>query len=171
MHEILKTGAAALMLISMSGNAWAATAESTGCASGEDMFAVRTAAVQQKLMVAAFSCHATQLYNRFVTTYQRDLQASDLALQNFFLRMYGQTGIADYHSFKTRLANMSSIQSIHDTQGYCANAQATFDAALINKKSLPVFLASQTTTADNAFPRCEYLTASTNRPVRRPVRP
>jgi hypothetical protein len=171
MHRILKTSTAALMLISMSGTVWAATTEPAGCASREDMFAVRAAAVQQKLMVAAFSCHATQLYNRFVTTYQRDLQASDLALQNFFLRMYGQTGIADYHSFKTRLANMSSIQSIHDTQAYCANAQASFDAALINKKSLPVFLASQTTTADNAFPRCEYLTASANRPVRRPVRP
>jgi len=152
MHRILKTTTAALMLISISGNVWAATAEPAGCASREDMFAVRAAAMQQRLMVAAFSCHATQLYNRFITTYQSDLQASDLALQNFFRRLYGQTGIADYHSFKTRLANMSSIQSIHDTQSYCANAQATFNAALTNtKKSLPVFLARQTTTADNAF--------------------
>jgi hypothetical protein len=167
MRGIIKTSTAALMLISMSGNVWATTAESAVCASREDIFAVQAAAVQQKLMVAAFSCQATQLYNRFVTTYQKDLQASDLALQNFFRHLYGQAGIANYHSFKTRLANMSSIRSVHDTQGYCADALATFDAAFINRKSLPVFLASQTTTADNAFPRCQVLTASTNNTLSR----
>jgi hypothetical protein len=163
MRKLVKSSATALMLICMGGDVWAATANSTVCASPEDMFAVRAAAVQQRLMVAAFSCHAIERYNKFVTTYQKDLQASDRALQKFFQRLNDNTGIADYHSFKTRLANTSSIQSFRDT-GYCADAQATFDAALTNtKRSLPVFLAGQTTAVDNAFSPCQVLTASTNK--------
>ncbi len=103
MRRILKTAATALMLTSMGGDVLAATANSASCANSEDMLAVRAAAVQQRLMVAAFSCHAIERYNKFVTTYQKDLQASDRALQNFFRRLNGQTGVADYHSFKTRL--------------------------------------------------------------------
>ena len=58
MRGILKSCATALMLMCMGGNVWAATANSAGCAKSEDMFAVRVAAVQQRLMVAAFSCRA-----------------------------------------------------------------------------------------------------------------
>ena len=162
MRKLLKSSTTALMLICMTGDAWAATANSVGCANPEDMFAVRAAAVQQRLMVAAFSCHAIDSYNKFVTTYQKDLQVSDRALQNFFLRLNDKTGIADYHSFKTRLANTSSIQSFRDTN-YCADAQTTFDAAFSNtKRSLPVFLAGQTTAVDDAFSPCQVVAASTN---------
>jgi hypothetical protein len=166
MRRILKSTATALMLTCMGGDVLAA-ANSASCANSEDMLAVRTAAVQQRLMVAAFSCHAIERYNNFVITYQKDLQASDRALQNFFRRLNGQTGVADYHSFKTRLANTSSLQSIRDTS-YCADAQATFDAALTDtKRSLPVFLAGQTTAVDNAFSPCQVVTASTNNTPRR----
>jgi hypothetical protein len=79
--------------------------------------------------------------------------------------LYGQTGTADYHAFKTRLANTSSIDSIHDVRGYCANAQATFDAALSDRKaSLAMFLASQPTEADGAFAPCPVRTASKSQP-------
>ena len=161
MRRILKSAATALMLTCMGGDVLAATANSASCANSEDILAVRTAAVQQRLMVAAFSCHATDRYNNFVTFYQKDLQASDRALQNFFVRLNGQTGVADYHSFKTRLANNSSIQSFRDAN-YCTDAQTTFDAALTNtKRSLPVFLAGQTTAVDDAFSPCQVVTAST----------
>src|SRR6185295_11035621 len=99
MRRSLKIGTAVLTLLSASGNTWASAANSSGCATPDDRFALQAAAVQQKLMVAAFTCQVTQLYNRFVLTYQKDLQVSDFALQNFFRRLYGQTGIADYHSF------------------------------------------------------------------------
>ena len=166
MRKILKSTATALMLTCMGGDVLAA-ANSASCANSEDMLAVRTAAVQQRLMVAALSCHAIERYNNFVISYQKDLQASDRALQNFFRRLNGQTGVADYHSFKTRLANTSSLQSIRDTS-YCADAQATFDAALTDtKRSLPVFLAGQTTAVDNAFSPCQVVTASTNNTPRR----
>jgi hypothetical protein len=165
MRKLLKSSTTALMLICMTGDAWAATASSVGCANPEDMFALRTAAVQQRLMVAAFSCHAADRYNNFVTSYQKDLQASDRALQNFFLRLNAKTGIADYHSFKTRLANNSSIQSFRDTN-YCADAQTTFEAALNQKRSLSLFISGQTTGVDDAFSPCQVLTASTNKTPR-----
>ena len=167
MRRILKTAVTALMLASMAGEVAAATANSASCANSEDMLAVRAAAVQQRLMVAAFSCHAIERYNKFVITYQKDLEASDRALQNFFRRLNGRTGVADYHSFKTRLANNSSIESIRYTS-YCADAQTTFNAAFANtKKSLPVFLAGQTTAVDDAFSPCQVVTASTNNTPRR----
>jgi len=108
MRKLVRTGAAALMLTGMAGNVMAAT--QAGCARPEDMTAVKAAAIQQRLMVAALSCDAAQLYNKFVSTYQKDLQASDRALQNFFRRMNGKSGTEDYHAFKTRLANASSMQ-------------------------------------------------------------
>ncbi len=128
MRKFAKTGAVALMITSMAGNAMAAA--QAGCARPEDMNAVKAAAIQQRLMVAALSCDAAKLYNNFVTTYQKDLQASDRALQNFFRRKNGRTGTEDYHAFKTRLANASSMQSIGDITGYCASAKQLFEQAL-----------------------------------------
>jgi hypothetical protein len=145
----------------MGANAFAAPVNSARCPSSEDMFAVRTAIVQQSLMVAAFSCNAIKLYNKFVTTYQRDLQASDVALQMFFSRLNGQSGIANYHSFKTQLANTSSIQSGRDPRTYCANAQATFDAALAKKNSLKTFIAGQAIARDDAVSPCQLSTNNT----------
>src|SRR4051794_16286130 len=141
MHKIFRFSGMVLMLTSIGGEALAA-ASSSRCAGSDDVFALRAAAVQQRLMVAAFSCQAVDRYNRFVIAYRKDLQASDLALQRFFRRLNGQTGTADSHSFKTRLANTSSVQSIGDVQGYCANAEATFaDALPARSTSLRTFLA------------------------------
>jgi len=161
MHRIAKTGATALMLCAMAGNVWAAGASAAGCARPEDMTAIKAAAVQQKLMVAALSCNAVQLYNNFVIAYRKELQASDRALQNFFRRLNGATGTEDYHAFKTRLANTSSMQSIGDIAGYCASAQEAFAAALNSARAnLAVFVSQQSTPADDAFLPCQFRTAS-----------
>lgn len=168
MRRILKIGTTALMLSCMGGNVLAATASSARCANPEDMFAVRVAAVQQRLMVAALSCNATPLYNEFVIGYRKDLQTSDAALQKFFRRLNAQTGTADYHAFKTRMANASSMESIRNTN-YCTDAQAMFDAAS-NTKTLKVFLSAQTTSVDDAFSPCKVLTASTASPAKTPPR-
>jgi hypothetical protein len=159
MRKIVKTGAAALMLTSMAGNVLAAT--TAGCARPEDLTAVKAAAVQQRLMVAALSCNAVQAYNQFVTAYQKELQASDRALQNFFRRLNGKTGTEQYHAFKTRLANASSMQSIGDITGYCASAQDIFNAALTSAKtSLASFVSTQTTSVDDAFAPCQGRTSA-----------
>jgi hypothetical protein len=146
------------MITSMAGNAMAAT--QAGCARPEDMTALKAAAIQQRLMVAALSCDAAQLYNSFVSTYQKDLQASDRALQNFFRRTNGRTGTEDYHAYKTRLANASSMQSIGDITGYCSSAKQLFEQALDSARStLTVFVEGQETSVDHAFEPCQVLTA------------
>jgi len=158
MRKTVRIGGAALMLTCLAGNVWAAGA---GCARPEDMTAIKAAAVQQRLMVAALSCDAAQRYNSFVTTYQKELQASDRALQNFFRRLNGRTGTEDYHAFKTRLANASSIQSIGNITAYCDGAKEVFAAALDTaKSSLAVFVGRQATSADDAFAPCQFRTAS-----------
>jgi hypothetical protein len=149
----------------MAENALAA-ASAAGCARPEDMNAVKAAAIQQRLMVAALSCHAIDQYNKFVTSYQKELQASDQALQDFFRRLNAKTGTADYHAFKTKLANSSSMASIGDITGYCASAQATFDTALAESKSnLKTFVSNQTTSVDDAFSPCEFRTAGAVKPA------
>jgi hypothetical protein len=160
MRKLAKSGVTALMLTCMAGNVWAATTDPAGCARPEDMTAIKAAAVQQKLMVAALSCNAIQLYNNFVTAYQKELQNSDRALQNFFRRLNGKTGTEDYHAFKTRLANTSSLQSIGDITAYCASTKEAFDAALNSAKiTLAGFVSGQTTSADNTFSPCQIRTA------------
>ena len=164
MRTTLKTGAAVLMLACMAGNLGVDAAQAAACANSNEMRAVRAAAVQQRLMVAAFTCRAIAQYNKFVTAYQTDLQQSDRQLQDFFRRLYGQSGISNYHSFKTRLANTSSIQSINNSLGYCADAQATFDAALSDgRKSLAAFLSTRTTEVEKTFSPCDTMTANTSR--------
>jgi hypothetical protein len=161
MRKALKAAAAVLMLTSMAGNVTAAfAASSAGCARPEDMSAVKAAAVQQRLMVAALSCDAAALYNRFVTSYQKELQVSDRRLENFFRRLNGRNGTENYHAFKTRLANASSMQSIGDITSYCASAKEVFAQALdAAKTSLTSFVALQQTSADDAFAPCQYRTA------------
>ena len=114
--------------------------------------------MQQRLMVAALSCGETQSYNNFVRAYQKELQASDRALQNYFRRVNGKTGTADYHAYKTRLANSSSMAVINDMTGYCASAKASFDQALNAKPNLTVF--TSTAAIDQRFVPCPLQTAS-----------
>ena len=153
MTTTVKTALAALMLTCVCVNTRAEAA--AACANPQDISAVRAAAIQQRLMVAALSCHAIDRYNNFVIAYRKDLQASDVALQTFFRRLNGQKGTADYHAFKTRLANTSSMDSIHDAGGFCASAEAAFDTALDGRKaSLATFVAGQTTTVDSEFTPC-----------------
>ena len=102
-----------------------AQAQAAACVGAPDMAALRLAATQQNLMVAAFSCHAVRDYNRFVIEHQAELQASDARLKDFFTARSGR-GIAGYHLFKTELANAASLRSIRDTANFCADAEDTF---------------------------------------------
>jgi len=160
------------MLTCMGGNVWAAAATASGCARPADMNALRTAAMQQRLMVAALSCGESQSYNRFVRSYQKELQASDKALQTYFRRVNAKTGTADYHAYKTRLANTSSMAVINDTAGYCSSAKASFERAFNAKATLLVL--SSDTSVDQRFAPCPIQTASTTAkkapaPTTRPV--
>jgi hypothetical protein len=151
MGGTLKTGAVALALSSIIGNAWAENV----CARAQDLTALQVAAVQQELMVAALSCDEdVPLYNSFVATYQKELRTSDAALQAFFLRRDARTGTSDYHTFKTKLANNFSVRSGANKKAYCRNAQAVFHQALEEKKSLAGFVLAQPMSVDASYTAC-----------------
>lgn len=152
MNRAFKCCAAGLALSLVASQALAA-----GCARPQDLQAVRAAAVQQKLMVAALSCDATGLYNRFVTAYRKELQRSDRTLRQFFRRLNARTGTADYHAFKTRLANTSSISSVGDMRGFCNHAKSLFDTALnVGKKTLAALVGTEPEDVSAAFTPCTY---------------
>jgi hypothetical protein len=118
--------AATVTFALVSGNAYGAS----NCAGPQDELAMKTSSMQQALMVAALSCNDVASYNRFVLSHQAELQQADAELMSFFVRENAEGGQEDYHAFKTRAANVSSLQSARNRGGYCANADRLFAAAL-----------------------------------------
>jgi hypothetical protein len=149
--QAVKTGLLGLTLSSFIGNALAADV----CARMQDLTALQAAAVQQQLMVAAFTCKDYGLYNSFVVTYQADLQSSDRTLLDFFLRLNPATGTAEYHTFKTKLANSYALRSSGNDKAYCGNALQVFRAALNEgKKSLAEFVMAQPVSFTAKYDSC-----------------
>jgi len=95
-----------------------------------DMALLKTAALQQELMVAALSCHDIRGYNRFVRAHQAELLDADAALMTFFARRDSDGGTAGYNAFKTELANAASLSSARDVDAFCYDADAEFDFVL-----------------------------------------
>lgn len=158
MKNTLKRAVAALALSAIATNAFA----QAKCAQPQDMVALRAAGMQQKLMVAALSCDAVPQYNRFVTAYQKELQAADRNLQAFFRRLNPRTGTSDYHAYKTKLANGSSMSSIGDMRAFCEGAKTIFTSALdAGKQTLAAFMSTQPET-DAGYGACP---GQGNRPV------
>ena len=109
----------------------AADARRARCAQPGEMTAVQTAALQQELMVAALTCNEVSRFNAFQTGYGPELRASDARLASLFRRLYGsRRGEAQYHAFKTKLANDSEMRSIHNNPAYCQEAASIFTDAL-----------------------------------------
>jgi len=111
-------------------NCLAGSASAATCATRADLDALRTAAMQQELMVAALSCHEIARYNRFVLAHQPELIASDGRLKAFFVSRDAHGGEAQYHAYKTELANASSLRSIREVDTFCSATESEFDAAL-----------------------------------------
>jgi len=114
-----------------------------GCATPADVSALKTAMMQQELMVAAFQCHEADAYNRFVMSYRGELQSSDAALKSFFVRRGGEHGEAGYDTFKTKAANLSALDQARHGATFCADAHALFAAALSNLGSLASLVESR----------------------------
>jgi hypothetical protein len=144
-----KTGSAVLALSLLSGSAWAAAS----CARPQEVTALQAAALQQQLMVAALACHDIADYNRFVTSYQGELQKSDKALMNFFLRRDAHKGADGYNAYKTSLANASSLRSLHDPK-FCRSAKVVFDVALNRKGSLAELASQRPSPIETGYVRC-----------------
>jgi len=123
---IRKVTALVLASTVLAAQAWAGGS----CVRPEDDMAMKTSAMQQYLMVAALSCGEVSLYNRFVLAHQGELQKADATLLSFFQRENGESGEASYHTFKTQAANVSSLESAHNRDGYCVDAEQLFGVAL-----------------------------------------
>lgn len=136
--------------------AGAAAIAAPRCARPEEVTAIQAAMVQQELMVAALTCNEVEHFNAFQTSYGPELRSSDAHLETMFRRLYGaRRGEAEYHAFKTRLANHSSMRSIRDNVGYCRDARAVFDAALASAKpALAEFVAGVQVVEDYPVNSC-----------------
>jgi len=113
---------------------------SESCASRSDAMALKTAAVQQQLMVAAFMCHDTNAYNLFVHTYQTDLQESDASLKSYFVHRLGRRGQAAYDTYKTKVANLAGLSQARNDKAFCGAANRLFAEALDSPASLSSFV-------------------------------
>jgi hypothetical protein len=131
------------------------------CAQPMEVSAIQTAAIQQELMVAALTCNEIDHFNAFQTGFNKELRASDATLEHMFKRLFGGArGEAQYHAFKTRLANDSSMRSIHDNVNYCQEARQVFSAALVSDRpTLSSFVATVPVTEDSPVNSCEIRVA------------
>ena len=157
MGQTKKLGAIVLAVVTAASGALAAPK----CATSDEVTAIQAAAIQQQLMVAALTCNQIEHFNAFQTSYGKELRRSDASLERMFRRLYGGgPGEAEYHAFKTRLANNSSIRSIHDNEAYCQNAGMVFDAALItDKPSLASFVSGIEVTEQGPVDTCSLRVA------------
>lgn len=157
MGRSLKAGACLLAWFAASGPAFAAGQ----CARADEMTAIRATAVQQQLMVAALTCNQVSNFNAFQTSFGKELRRSDARLLSMFKRFYGaRAGEKEYHAFKTRIANDSSIRSIRDNRDYCSSAQVVFAAALTPQKpTLANFVSGVQITESSPVDSCEIRVA------------
>jgi hypothetical protein len=109
------------------------------CAEPQETVAVRTAALQQEMMVAAFNCRDVAAYNRFVLAHRSELQDADRTLLNLFLKADSRSGTDGYNLYKTELANASSLRSARDPR-FCRRIDADFDAAFAHPLPLDQLL-------------------------------
>ena len=145
---MLKYASAAIALLALCNPALIAPVWAAGCASPAEATALKTAVLQQELMVAALQCHESGAYNRFVNTYRPELQSSDATLKTFFVRRGGEHGEAGYDTFKTKAANLSALEQARDAAAFCADAHVLFQAALSNRGSLMSFVDAHSGAAD-----------------------
>jgi hypothetical protein len=151
MKAIFRAGVAASMMCAMIGQSWAAGI----CTSPEEARALKTAALQQKLMVAALYCDDVGFYNRFVISFQKELQDSDAVLLGYFQRANVASGTADYHAFKTALANNFSVSSVRHMGYYCSKASVAFDEALNpDNRTLASFVSAQYIPETDGYDTC-----------------
>jgi hypothetical protein len=131
----IRIGISCLALLAMTAESYAVDLCDQGAAS-----ALKTAAVQQQLMVAGLTCNASRQYNRFVVSHRAELQTSDAALMVYFKSRDGGSE-AGYDAYKTKLANLSASRSAADSARYCRAMARDFIVA--NHSSLQDFVAGE----------------------------
>jgi len=109
------------------------------CATPAEVTAIQVSAVQQELTDAALACgeKETALFNRFQTTFNKELRRSDAVMLAMFKRMDGVArGNAAYDAYKTRaIAHAEQRRTIPgEAANFCKAADIVFAAALAPDK-------------------------------------
>ncbi len=148
MKSLLAPLAAAAMLVATHALA------SERCASNAEVTTLMVAEIQQRLMVAAYTCHYVEYYNRLVLTHRSELRKSDKRMLHLFLSRDGSSGDDEYNAFKTRLANLASRESNEYPGTFCYRAQQLFTAVLYNRRPLVSVAASERPYSALPFESC-----------------
>jgi hypothetical protein len=113
------------------------------CDTPRDVAALKTAALQQRMMVAALTCKSTTAYNRFVLAHRAELQRSDADLKAYFIAQGGENGEARYDAYKTKVANLAAHGPAVDARAFCASTADEFDALSSSSEGLMHALAAE----------------------------
>ncbi|HEY4077380.1 MAG TPA: hypothetical protein VGM26_10670 [Rhizomicrobium sp.] len=159
----LKIGAcvAALSLAGMQ----IAEARVSSCATASEISAIQVSAVQQELTDAALACGPNEvaLFNRFQTTFQKELRKSDATMMRMFKRLNGNArGNAEYDSYKTRaIAHAEQRRTKPGAHAdFCKAADIVFAAALApDKPVLEDFVSGVPVNEANPVNSCEIKVA------------
>lgn len=89
------------------------------CVTSEEKQALDSRVLQTELMVGGLSCGQQEQYNRFVLSFQPELQERGEALKKLFSRIHGRNAEDALNAFVTRLANDSSERSRNSSAEYC----------------------------------------------------
>jgi hypothetical protein len=151
MKRYLRLPLAALATVALTGQSFA----QDSCAKPREALALKTAALQQELMVAALYCDDAGAYNQFVLSHQQELRESDASLLGYFQRVSQHAASDNYNSYKTALANDFSLAGLRGRERFCYAADAAFDeAARSRDRSLNAFVAAQSVAGTQAYPAC-----------------
>jgi hypothetical protein len=135
----IRAGACFTSLLFCSAQLAEAKGLSSGCATSSEISAVQVSAVQQELTDSALACGEKEvaLYNRFQTTFSKELRRSDATLLSMFKRLDGYAaGNAAYDAYKTRaIAHAEQRRTVPGAAAdFCKTADIVFDAALAPDK-------------------------------------
>jgi hypothetical protein len=118
-----------------------ARAAASSCASVAEIHAIQVTAVHQELTDAALACgpKSVALFNRFQTTFNKELRRSDATMLRMFKRLHGNArGDRAYDAFKTRAIARADQRrtkpGAHDN--FCRTADLVFAAALAPDKPI-----------------------------------
>jgi hypothetical protein len=154
-----KTAAVSLSLVLLT-----QSVSAFACSEPRDIAALKTAALQQRLMVAALSCSANADYNRFVLAHRAELQRSDADLKAYFIAQGGEHGEAAYDTYKTKVANLAAHAPAMDARAFCAATAKEFDALSAGPDGLIHALAAERLPADAC--KAPVLAAAASRPLK-----
>jgi hypothetical protein len=157
MKKTFRAGACATLLCFTGAN----LAEARACATEAEISAIQVSAVQQELTDAALACgsHETELFNRFQTTFNKELRRSDAVLMTMFKRLNGSAkGDAAYDAYKTRAIAHAEQRRTKpgEAENFCKTADIVFAAALApDKPALEDFVAGVPVYETNPVDACE----------------